>query len=88
MKNNDSFNLASSIDGMRSAYTRLLEGASKIIAILALLIAMLVSFTDVRFQDFGGSAFTSSLAVMLISSYLIYFSLEDAGEKLGESSDE
>ena len=77
-----------SLDAMKCGYTQLLEGASKIIAVLALLAAALVSFTDVSFSDFGSASFTSTLAVMLISSYLIYFSLEDAGERLGEGSGE
>ena len=86
--NNEPHLIPTSLDAMKRGYSQLLEGASKIIAVIALLIAALVSFTDVSFCDFGSVGFTSSLAVMLISSYLIYFSLEDAGERLGEDSTE
>ena len=85
---NDSFNLSGSLDAVSHRYSQLIEGASKIIAAIALLLAALVSFTDVSFADFGGATFTSTLIVILVSSYLIYFSLHDAGEKLGESGEE
>ena len=47
----------------------------------------LVSFTEISFSDFGGESFTTTLIMMLLASYIMYFSLEDAGEKLGRDSD-
>ena len=75
-------------DGIETGYAYVLANASKLIALLALVVAALVSFTDVGFGGFGSSEFTTTLAVMLIASYVIYFSLEDAGERLGEDSEE
>ncbi len=73
---------------MRQSYGYLIQNASKIIAIITVCVAALVTFTDISFSDLTGTAFSSTLAVMLIASYLMYFSLEDAGEKYGEESEE
>lgn len=69
-------------------YSSVIHNAGKIIACITLLIAVLVTFTDIAFSGFGGEKFTFALTVMLLSSYLMYFSLEDAGEKEGESTEE
>lgn len=77
------------LDGaLRSGYGAIISNASKLIALLSLLVAALVSFTDVGFGGFGSREFTSSLLIMLASSYVIYFSLEEAGEQFGEESAE
>lgn len=71
---------------------RILVGAlwnmGRIVAILTLVISALVLFTDIGFSDFGTEGFTSTLLVMLLSSYIIYFSMEESGEKLGEQTEE
>ena len=72
---------------MRSGYSSIIANAGKIIAVITLIIAVLVTFTDMTFSDLTGESFTTTLAVMLISSYLMYFSLEDAGEREGEESE-
>ena len=69
-------------------YTALIANSGKIIAAITAIVAALVTFTDVSFLDLSSAEFTSSLFVLLISSYLIYFSLEDAGERLGRESSE
>lgn len=69
-------------------YAAIVGSSGKIIAIITALIAVLVTFTDITFSSLASAEFTSSLAVTLIASYLMYFSLEDAGERLGESSAE
>ena len=43
----------------------------------------LISFTEISFSEFGSESFTGTLVMMLIASYIMYFSLEDAGERLG-----
>jgi hypothetical protein len=59
-----------------------------VIALITVLIATLVTFTDVTFAGFGTGSFTTGLLVMLFSSYVIYFSLEGSGERLGEGTEE
>ena len=66
----------------------IIRNTGKIIASITLIIALLLTFTDIKLGGFGSEEFTTTLAVMLIASYLMYFSLEDAGERLGEESDE
>lgn len=69
---------------MKRGYAYFVSNAGKIIAAITATVAVLVTFTDVSFAGLGSQSFTSTLALMLVASYLIYFSLEDAGEKLGE----
>lgn len=66
----------------------LASNVGKAIAVITLTVACLVTFTEIGFCEFGTESFTSTLILMLTASYLMYFSLEDAGEKLGEESDE
>ena len=73
---------------MRRGYTYLAANSGKVVAIITAVVATLVTFTDVAFTGFGTTEFTTTLIVMLIASYLIYFSLEDAGKRLGEESEE
>lgn len=60
----------------------------KIIALFVFIIMLAVTFTDVSFGGFFTESFTSSLVLLMTSSYIIYFSLEDAGEKHGEETAE
>lgn len=73
---------------IRQGYSVIIGNAGKVIAVITLAIAVLVTFTDVALSDITGESFTTTLAVMLISSYLMYFSLEDSGEREGERSEE
>lgn len=73
---------------VKRGYSSIITNAGKIIAVITLLVAGIVTFTDVGVSDFSSREFTSSLVVMLASSYLMYFSLEDTGEKEGEGSEE
>lgn len=73
---------------LRRGYAYIAANSGKIIALITALVAALVTFTDVALTGFGTAEFTTTLLVMLIASYLIYFSLEDAGERLGEESEE
>lgn len=66
----------------------IIKNSGKAIALITVVLAILLTFTEIRFSDLGSRDFTSNLIMMLIASYLMYFSLEDAGERLGEESDE
>lgn len=72
---------------VKKGYSFLIANVGKTVAIITLFITALVSFTEISFSDFHGESFTSTLIMMLIASYIMYFSLEDAGEKLGRDSD-
>ena len=66
----------------------LINNVGRVIATITLIVSALVLFTDVGFCGFESESFTSTLLVMLIASYLMYFSMEDAGERLGEETEE
>ena len=73
---------------MNSGYLFMVNHAGKVIALVTIIVTVLVTFTDISFQSFGSESFTTSLIVMIISSYIIYFSLEESGEALGKESEE
>ena len=73
---------------LKSSVGYAVSNSGKIIAIITLIIAALTTFANITFADLGGEAFTITLVVMLISSYIMYFSLEDAGEKEGAECEE
>lgn len=73
---------------IRRGYSSVIANAGKVIAVITLLVAVIVTFTDVAFSDITSQSFTTTLAVMLLSSYLMYFSLEDTGEREGECTEE
>ena len=73
---------------MRRGYAYIAENVGKTVAIITAAVAVLVSFTEIGFSDFSAESVTSGVLMMLIASYIIYFSLEDAGEKLGRGSEE
>lgn len=66
----------------------LLTGLGKVVATISTAIAVLVTFTDITFGGLGARDMTTVLAVLLASSYVIYFSLEESGERRGEESEE
>lgn len=72
---------------VKKGYSFLIANLGKTVAFITLFVTALVSFTEVSFLDFGSSDFTSTLIMMLIASYVMYFSLEDAGEKLGRENE-
>lgn len=73
---------------MKRGFAYLAKSSGKVVAVITAIVAVLVTFTDIALTNFGTAAFTTTLLVMLIASYLIYFSLEDAGERLGKESEE
>ena len=88
MKKDEQNDLLSLGSMMRSGYSSAITNAGKVIAVITLAMAVLVTFTDVAFSDLSSETFTTTLTVMLMSAYLMYFSLEDTGEKEGEESEE
>ena len=88
MKQGFDTTLLSSGEMMRKGYSSLVANMGKTIAIITLLVATVVSFTEIGFCDVTAASFTSTLIMMLIASYIMYFSLEDAGEKLGRENEE
>ncbi len=73
---------------MKRGYAYLAENVGKAIAAITAAVAVLVSFTEIGFSDFSAESVTSSMILILISSYIIYFSLEDAGERLGRGGED
>lgn len=75
-------------DLIKRASKTLLSNLGKIIALFVFLLMLAVTFTDVSFLGFFTENFASSLLLLITSSYIIYFSLEDAGEKYGEETEQ
>lgn len=73
---------------VKKAGRTLIENMGKIIALAVSLIMIAVTFTDISFSSVFTESFASSLLLLLTSSYIIYFSLEDAGEKCAENTEE
>lgn len=65
----------------------LLESSGKIIAGITLVVSALVTFTNVSFSAAFTESFTCQMLIMLLSSYLMYFSMEETGERSGEATD-
>jgi len=73
---------------IKRGYGTLVSNIGKATAIITLLVVGLVLFCDIGFSEFGTVGFTSTLIVMLMASYLMYFSGESTGERLGEECEE
>ena len=80
--------LLDSADLIKKAGKTILSNMGKIIALLVFALMLAVTFTNVSFLGFFTESFASSLLLLITSSYIIYFSLEDAGEKHGEDTEE
>ncbi len=66
----------------------LVGGLGKLIAVLCAAVTAVATFTDVSFAELSLSDSLPQLLLLLLSSYIIYFSLEDAGERLGEGCED
>ena len=75
-------------DIVRRGVRLVVENVGRAIAIITVLVTALVLFCDVGFADVGAEKFTSTLIIMLISSYLMYFSCYETGEESGRGSEE
>lgn len=84
-------NTTSPLEGLlteQRAIAFIAECGSKIVATLTVILSAAVIFADVSFASIGTASYTSTLLVLLVSTYLMYFSLEDVGERAGEAADE
>lgn len=90
MKNFQGFEdgILDTADLMKKAGKTILSNMGKIIALFVFLLMIAVTFTDVSFLGFFTESFASSLLLLITSSYIIYFSLEDAGENHGEETED
>lgn len=88
MKNDFEISLLESGNLIKRGCGMLVCNVGKTVAVITLVVTSLVLFTDIGFTEFTSEGFTSTMAVMLLASYLMYFSMEDAGERLGEESEE
>jgi hypothetical protein len=73
---------------MKETGALLIANAGKLIALAVIMITAALTFTDVSFASFSLKDSLPSLLLLTVSSYVVYFSLEDAGERLGESTEE
>ncbi len=73
---------------LKNGISSLAANLGKAVAVITLFVASLVTFTDISFGGIRGKGYFAMLAVMVMSAYLMYFSLLDVGEKRGEESEE
>ena len=73
---------------LKKSGVMLINNIGKTVALITVFVAALVTFTEVAFADMRAESFATSAIMLMLASYLMYFSLEDAGERLGEDSEE
>lgn len=88
MKKSFDEELLSATGKLRSGYTYLLGNLGKLTAAFTALLTALLVFTDIEFLGINSKEFSTTLILVLISTYVCYFSLEEAGERLFEESEE
>lgn len=79
--------LAQSGSVLKKGYSFVIANVGKTVAIITLLVTALVSFTEISLSELNSEVFTSTLIMMLLASYVMYFSLEDAGERLARENE-
>ncbi len=72
----------------KSGISSIASNLGKAVAAITLFVASLVTFTDISFGGIQAKGYLAILSVMVMSAYLMYFSLLDVGEKRGEESEE
>ena len=80
--------LLDSAELIKKAGKSIIYNMGKIIATFVFLVMLAVTFTEVSFLGLFTESFASSLLLLITSSYVIYFSLEDSGENHGEETEE
>lgn len=79
--------LAQSGSVLKKGYSFVIANVGKTVATITLLVTALVSFTEISLSELNSEVFTSTLIMMLLASYVMYFSLEDAGERLARENE-
>ncbi len=72
----------------KNSIASLLSNLGKTVAAITLIITCIVTFTDITIGGISAKDYFSMLSVLVMSAYIIYFSLLDVGEKKGEDSEE
>lgn len=72
----------------KAGHAAIAANLCKAVAAITALVAVLVTFTDVTFASLAAKEITTALTVLLMSAYIIYFSLEEAGERQGEECED
>ena len=75
-------------DTLKPSLESVINNIGKIVALICIAVTLLVTFTEVSFASLDIGNTLPTLILLLVSSYIIYFSLEDAGERLGQKSAE
>lgn len=88
MKSDFDTELLSLTGRIKEGYAYLISNLNKIVAAVTMAVAGVLVFTDIQFLGFDSEELTTTLVLILISSYVMYFSLEEAGERLYEESEE
>ena len=73
---------------LKRGYMSVINNAGKAVAAITLVVAILVTFTDIGFVGSLNQNITGTVLTLLLASYLMYFSMESAGERLGADSEE
>ena len=68
--------------------TKILRNLGQAVAFVTAVVAVIITFTEVAFSTLTAEELIPSALALTVCSYIIYFSLEDAGERLGEESNE
>ncbi len=80
--------LLDSSEALKNGFTKLMKNFGQAVAFVTAAVAILVTFTEVAFSTVTFESIAPSATALLVCSYIIYFSLEEAGERLGEESEE
>ena len=80
--------LSSGESFVKKSGSYLLSNLGKLVAVLSALVAILIIFTDVSFSVENGERLTTTVIAMLCSSYVIFFSLYDSGERSAKETKE
>ncbi len=80
--------LLSGNERVNAGYSAIIKNCGKVIASLTAVIVILATFTEIGFFDIGVKEMTANVILILVASYVIYFSLEDAGEALAKDTKE
>ena len=90
MKNYRDFEkqLLNSSENLKAGFSKILKNLGQAVAAVTAAVAVIITFTEVAFPTLDINSLAPSALALLLCSYIIYFSLEDAGEKLAEESEE